>query len=60
MIKYKGSSDRESGHADSHPVTQNMAYGEGTGEMKVLIASDCYKYQTSGAANVVIMLAEEL
>ena len=28
--------------------------------MKVLIASDCYKYQTSGAANVVITLADEL
>ena len=28
--------------------------------MKVLIASDSYKYQTSGAANVVITLAEEL
>ncbi|MBR5337494.1 MAG: glycosyltransferase [Lachnospiraceae bacterium] len=28
--------------------------------MKVLIASDSYKYQTSGVANVVITLAEEL
>ena len=28
--------------------------------MKILIASDSYKYQTSGVANVVIMLAEEL
>ena len=28
--------------------------------MKILIASDSYKYQTSGVANVVIMLAEEM
>lgn len=28
--------------------------------MKILIASDSYKYQTSGAANVVITLADEL
>ena len=28
--------------------------------MKILIASDSYKYQTSGAANVVISMADEL
>lgn len=33
---------------------------ERMGYMKILIASDSYKYQTSGAANVVITLANEL
>lgn len=33
---------------------------KGMDHMKILIASDSYKYQTSGAANVVITLANEL